>query len=81
MFITNAGQTLRCRVDTISTMGRAVQGVRLMDLAPGEKVVSIARLAERDDETGGEDARGDDDADAGDSGGDSSEPGGDASEG
>jgi DNA gyrase subunit A len=48
MFITNAGQTLRCRVHTISTMGRAVQGVRLMDLSPGEKIVSIARLAERD---------------------------------
>jgi DNA gyrase subunit A len=75
MFITNAGQTLRCRVDTISTMGRAVQGVRLMDLAPGEKVVSMARLAERDDETGG------DDGDAGDSDGDSGGSGGDASEG
>ncbi len=48
MFITDAGQTLRCRVHTISTMGRAVQGVRLMDLAAGEKIVSMARLAERD---------------------------------
>jgi hypothetical protein len=56
-------------------MGRAVQGVRLMDLAPGEKVVSMARLAERDDETGG------DDGDAGDSDGDSGGSGGDASEG
>jgi len=74
MFITNAGQTLRCRVDTISTMGRAVQGVRLMDLSPGEKVVSIARLAERDDETGG------DVDDAGGPEGDSDESGGDASE-
>jgi DNA gyrase subunit A len=48
MFITDAGQTLRCRVHTISTMGRAVQGVRLMDLSAGEKIVSMARLAERD---------------------------------
>jgi DNA gyrase subunit A len=48
MFITDAGQTLRCRVSTISTMGRAVQGVRLMDLSRDEKVVSMARLAERD---------------------------------
>src|SRR5262249_61633807 len=48
MFITDAGQALRCRVRTISTMGRAVQGVRLMDLSPDEKIVSIARLAERD---------------------------------
>jgi DNA gyrase subunit A len=60
MFITNAGQTLRCRVHTISTMGRAVQGVRLMDLSPGEKIVSIARLAERDvgETNGGESPEG-----------------------
>jgi hypothetical protein len=29
-------------------MGRATQGVRVMDLAQGEKLVSMARLAERD---------------------------------
>ena len=87
MFITNAGQTLRCRVDTISTMGRAVQGVRLMDLSPGEKVVSIARLAERDEvEPGGDAGPPGDDAggsggDSGDPGGDSGESGGDSSEG
>jgi hypothetical protein len=35
-------------------MGRATQGVRVMDLAPGEKLVSLARLAESDvSETGG----------------------------
>jgi DNA gyrase subunit A len=62
MFITNTGQTLRCRVHTISTMGRAVQGVRLMDLSPGEKIVSIARLAERDvGETNGGGSDGDPD--------------------
>jgi hypothetical protein len=33
-------------------MGRATQGVRLMDLAEGEKLVAVARLAERD--VGGE---------------------------
>jgi len=80
MFITNAGQTLRCGVDTISTMGRAVQGVRLMDLSPGEKVVSIARLAERDEVEAGGDG-GDPGGDAGGSGGDSGESGGDSSEG
>ena len=48
MFITDGGQALRCHVRTISTMGRAVQGVRLMDLSPDEKIVSIARVAERD---------------------------------
>ncbi len=48
MLITDGGKVLRCRVSGISTMGRATQGVRLMDLAEGEKIVSVARLAERD---------------------------------
>jgi hypothetical protein len=29
-------------------MGRATQGVRVMNLDPGEKILSMARLAERD---------------------------------
>jgi DNA gyrase subunit A len=48
MLITDGGKVLRCRVSGISTMGRATQGVRLMDLSTGEKLVSVARLAERD---------------------------------
>ena len=48
MLITNAGKVLRCRVASISTMGRATQGVRVMDLTPGEGLVAIARLAEHD---------------------------------
>ena len=52
MLITDGGKVLRCRVSGISTMGRATQGVTLMDLAEGEKLVAIARLAERD--AGGE---------------------------
>ena len=49
MLITSGGKVLRCRVAGISTMGRATQGVRLMDLGEGEELVAIARLAERDD--------------------------------
>ena len=48
MLITDGGKVLRCPVSGISTMGRATQGVRVMDLAPAEKLVSIARLAEAD---------------------------------
>jgi DNA gyrase subunit A len=48
MLITNGGKVLRCHVSGISTMGRATQGVRLMGLGEGEKIVSMARLAERD---------------------------------
>ncbi|MCG8589980.1 MAG: DNA gyrase subunit A, partial [Proteobacteria bacterium] len=49
MLITNAGKVLRCHVRGISTMGRATQGVRVMDLAADEQLVAIARLAEGDD--------------------------------
>jgi len=48
MLITNGGKVLRCRVETISTMGRATQGVRLMELGEGEALVAMARLAEED---------------------------------
>ena len=48
MLITDAGKVLRAKVSGISTMGRATQGVRVMKLAAGEKIVSMARLAERD---------------------------------
>ncbi len=49
MLITDGGKVLRCHVSGISIMGRATQGVRLMDLAEGENLVSVARLAERDE--------------------------------
>jgi hypothetical protein len=60
-------------------MGRAVQGVRLMGLSPGEQVVSIARLAERDEvEVGG--APGAPVAGGGEPGGEPGEPGDDSAE-
>jgi DNA gyrase subunit A len=52
MLITSGGQVLRCKVKSISTMGRATQGVRVMDLAEGEKLVAMARLAEDDSGAG-----------------------------
>ncbi|MFI5216320.1 MAG: DNA gyrase C-terminal beta-propeller domain-containing protein, partial [Candidatus Limnocylindria bacterium] len=48
MFVTGGGKVLRARVSSISTMGRATQGVRVMNLDAGEKILSMARLAERD---------------------------------
>ncbi len=48
MLITNGGKVLRSKVSGISTMGRATQGVRVMKLGAGEKLVSMARLAEQD---------------------------------
>jgi DNA gyrase subunit A len=48
MLITDAGKVLRSPVSGISTMGRATQGVRVMNLAPSETLASMARLAESD---------------------------------
>jgi DNA gyrase subunit A len=50
MLITDGAKVLRCKVKTISTMGRVTQGVRVMDLAEDEKLVSMARIAESDDD-------------------------------
>jgi len=49
MLITNGGKVLRCAANGISVMGRNTQGVRIMDLASDETLVSIARLAEGDE--------------------------------
>jgi DNA gyrase subunit A len=56
MLVTDGGKVIRTPVKGISVIGRNTQGVRLIDLAEGEKVVSIARLAEKeeDEEPSGE---------------------------
>jgi DNA gyrase subunit A len=46
MLITDGGKVLRSPVSGISTMGRATQGVRVMNLSTAEKLVSMARLAD-----------------------------------
>jgi DNA gyrase subunit A len=50
MLITDGGKVLRCPVKGISTMGRATQGVRVMNLNSGERLASMARIAERDED-------------------------------
>ncbi len=40
------GVVLRTKVQQISQMGRATRGVRMMNLQPGDAVVSVARMAE-----------------------------------
>jgi DNA gyrase subunit A len=49
MLITTAGKVIRLRVSEVRRSGRNTQGVRLIGLEPGEQVVAIARLAERDE--------------------------------
>jgi len=58
MLITTAGKLIRLRVAEVRRSGRNTQGVRLIGLEPGEEVVAIARLAERDDPEAGSDGEG-----------------------
>ncbi|MDP6178816.1 MAG: DNA gyrase subunit A [Desulfatiglandales bacterium] len=46
MIITASGKIIRLRVADISVIGRNTQGVRLINLGDGEKVVGVARLME-----------------------------------
>ena len=50
MLITLQGKVLRMVARDIRTIGRATQGVRLIDSEPEDRVVSVARLAEREDD-------------------------------
>jgi DNA gyrase subunit A len=55
MLVTSNGKIIRIRVGDIRVIGRNTQGVRLIDTESGERVVSLARLAEREEEDlGGE---------------------------
>jgi DNA gyrase subunit A len=57
LVITEQGKILRTPGNDIRTAGRATQGVRLMDLEAGDRVVSIALVLKTEDEIG-EDAVG-----------------------
>ena len=46
MIIAEQGKIIRLRVRDISVIGRNTQGVKLIDLAEGEKVVGVARVME-----------------------------------
>jgi DNA gyrase subunit A len=50
MVITKNGVVNRQRVDEIRTIGRATQGVRLVNLDDGDAVMDVARLIVEDDE-------------------------------
>jgi len=48
MLMTDRGKIIRMPVKDISVIGRNTQGVRLIVMEPGERVVRAARLAEKD---------------------------------
>jgi DNA gyrase subunit A len=47
MFITEQGMILRTQASGISLIGRATQGVRLIDLDEGDRTVALARLEDQ----------------------------------
>jgi DNA gyrase subunit A len=50
LLITSNGKVLRIRTKDISVQGRNTQGVRLFDTEAGDKVVSFAKVVEREEE-------------------------------
>jgi DNA gyrase subunit A len=48
LLVTSGGQVIRMNTGDMRPIGRDTQGVRLIDLAEGDKVVSIASLSEPD---------------------------------
>ena len=51
MLLTAKGQSVRCPVNTIRETGRGAKGVKLVSLDPGDKLLSIARIIETEEET------------------------------
>jgi DNA gyrase subunit A len=49
LLVTEQGQIIRMKAADLRPMGRDTQGVRLMDLAEGDRLVSIVALTEPDD--------------------------------
>ncbi|WP_369177509.1 DNA gyrase subunit A [Candidatus Thiodubiliella endoseptemdiera] len=50
MLISNKGTLVRTRAVDISIIGRNTQGVTLINIAKGEKLVSVAKIAETEDD-------------------------------
>ena len=56
ILITQEGKIIRIAVDGVRVSARSTQGVKLMDLDDEDRLVSVARLSEREDEVVGEDS-------------------------
>jgi DNA gyrase subunit A len=50
LLITQQGMIIRMQTNDVRAIGRATQGVRLIDIEGEDKVVSIARLVEKDED-------------------------------
>ncbi|MDG2308136.1 MAG: DNA gyrase subunit A [Candidatus Binatia bacterium] len=54
MLVTDRGRLIRMRVDEMRVIGRNTQGVKMVVLDDGERVVSVARMVEGDVQADGE---------------------------
>ena len=54
MLLTAKGQSIRCPVKDIRETNRGAKGVRLVTLEPGDKLLSIARIVETDEQQAAE---------------------------
>jgi DNA gyrase subunit A len=52
MIISQQGMIIRMRAGDVRAIGRATQGVRLIEMEEGDAVVGIAKLAEREEDAG-----------------------------
>jgi DNA gyrase subunit A len=52
LLISQQGMILRMRAGDVRSIGRATQGVRLIEMEDGDAVVGIAKLAEREEDEG-----------------------------
>ena len=50
MLITDGGKLVRTRVNEVSVLGRNTQGVKLISLADGERLVGLERIADDQEE-------------------------------
>jgi DNA gyrase subunit A len=56
MLVTDSGRIIRLRMAELRIIGRNTQGVRLLNVSPDERVVSLALLAEKEDEVEAEES-------------------------
>ena len=58
MLVTDRGRLIRLRVDEIRVAGRNTQGVKLLEVDQGERLVSLALVEESEPESGSPDTDG-----------------------
>jgi DNA gyrase subunit A len=56
MLVTDSGRIIRLRMVELRVIGRNTQGVRLLNVGPDERVVSLALLAEKEDDVEAEES-------------------------